>query len=95
MDVEILQKDLDYISNWPRLWFLKLNILKCYVMHLGRGNNNIILCMIRSRGGYRIYKRGGGTNSGTNLLGGGVRSTLHAGTRGVWGHPQENLKNRC
>ena len=53
LDAEILQKDLDYISNWSRLWLLKFNILKCYVMHLGRGSNNI----------YTLYEQVSGTRS--------------------------------
>ena len=39
-DVEILQDDLNYISNWSKLWLLKFNTLKCTVIHLGRGDHN-------------------------------------------------------
>jgi len=39
-DVEILQEDLHFISKWSSLWLLKFNILKCTVLHLGRGDNN-------------------------------------------------------
>ena len=38
-DVKILQEDLNFISNWSRLWLLKFNTLKCTVIHLGRGNH--------------------------------------------------------
>lgn len=33
-----LQGDLDTIMNWSEKWLLRLNILKCHVMHLGRSN---------------------------------------------------------
>ena len=39
-DVEILQEDLNFISNWSKLWLLKFNTLKCTVIHLGRGDHN-------------------------------------------------------
>ena len=34
IDSHTLQKDhhLDYISNWSKVWLLKFNISKCYVM---------------------------------------------------------------
>ena len=32
-DVNILQEDLNFISNWSRLWLLKFNTLKCTVIH--------------------------------------------------------------
>ena len=39
-DVEILQEDLNFISNWSKLWLLEFNTLKCTVIHFGRGNHN-------------------------------------------------------
>jgi len=39
-DVEILQEDLNFISNWSKLWLLKFNTLKCTVIHLGQGDHN-------------------------------------------------------
>ena len=37
-DTEILQRDLDFISNWSKLWLLNFNTTKCSVMHLGRND---------------------------------------------------------
>ena len=39
-DTEILQRDLDFISNWSKLWLLNFNTNKCTcsVMHLGRND---------------------------------------------------------
>ena len=39
-DVEILQEDLNFISNWSKLWLPKFNTLKCAVIHLSRGDHN-------------------------------------------------------
>ena len=38
-DVEILQEDLSFISNWSKLWLLKFNTFKCTVIHLGSGDH--------------------------------------------------------
>ena len=35
-DTDTLQHDLNYISNWSKLWLLNFNTTKCSVMHLGR-----------------------------------------------------------
>ena len=37
-DTETLQQDLNYISDWSKLWLLNFNTTKCSVMHLGRNN---------------------------------------------------------
>ena len=34
----ILQQDLNYVSDWSKLWLLKFNASKCSVMHLGRND---------------------------------------------------------
>ena len=34
----LLQFDLDYVRNWLTKWQLRINIEKCCVIHLGRGN---------------------------------------------------------
>ena len=51
-DVEILQ-DLHFISKWSSLWLLKFNILKCTVMHLGRGDNNTYMLYEQASGAHR------------------------------------------
>ena len=40
---EILQQDLNFISNWSKLWLLNFNTTKCGVMHLDR-NEESSLC---------------------------------------------------
>ena len=52
-DVEILQEDLNFISNWSRFWLLKFNTLKCTVIHLGRGDHNT----------YTLYDQASGAHS--------------------------------
>ena len=37
-DTDTLQHDLNYISNWSKLWLLNFNTTKCSVMHLGRND---------------------------------------------------------
>ena len=37
-DIQTLQQDIDPLSEWSDLWLLKLNILKCKVMHCGMSN---------------------------------------------------------
>ena len=56
-DVNILQEDLNFISNWSRLWLLKFNTLKCTVIHLGRGNHNT----------YTLYDQASGAHSQLEL----------------------------
>ena len=38
-DVDTLQQDLNYISNWSKFWLLNFNTAKCSVMHLGKNSN--------------------------------------------------------
>ena len=37
-DTETLQQDLNYISNWSKLYLLNFNTTKYSVMHLSRNN---------------------------------------------------------
>ena len=37
-DTDILQQDLNYISNWSKLQLFNFNITKCSVMHMGRND---------------------------------------------------------
>ena len=39
-DTHKLQADLDSIQNWCHIWLLRLNLLKCKVMHVG--NSHIV-----------------------------------------------------
>ena len=34
-DSHQLQADLDNIQEWCQIWMLKLNLLKCKIMHMG------------------------------------------------------------
>ena len=34
-DSHQLQTDLDNIQEWCQIWLLKLNLLKCKIMHVG------------------------------------------------------------
>jgi len=56
-DIEILQDDLNYISNWSKLWLLKFNTFKCIVIHLGRGDHNTIQSDFRSPESACAYNR--------------------------------------
>ena len=40
-DTETLQQDLNYISNWSKLWLLNFNTTKCSVMHLGKWQGHL------------------------------------------------------
>ena len=33
-----IQQDLDRLSNWESMWFLKFNLDKCKVLHIGKNN---------------------------------------------------------
>jgi ribonucleases P/MRP protein subunit RPP40 len=37
-DAALLQEDIDRIVSWCELWLMRLNIEKCKVMHIGKGN---------------------------------------------------------
>ena len=37
-DVDVLQSDLNQLTNWSRKWPLKFNEQKCKVMHFGHQN---------------------------------------------------------
>ena len=37
-DTDILQQDINYVSDWSKLWLLNFNTTKCNVMHLGRND---------------------------------------------------------
>ena len=52
-DVKTLREDLNFISNWSRLWLLKFSTVKCTVIHLGRGDHNT----------YTLYDQASGAHS--------------------------------
>ena len=37
-DVDVLQGDLNQLTNWSRKWLLEFNEQKCKVMHFGHQN---------------------------------------------------------
>ena len=37
-DVETLQRDLQRVEDWSKIWLLTFNINKCKTMHIGRNN---------------------------------------------------------
>ena len=37
-DCNILQNDLDMLSQWTNEWLLSFNVDKCKVMHIGKNN---------------------------------------------------------
>ncbi len=41
LDKELLQRDVDKLSNWARDWQMKYNVEKCRVMHIGINNDNV------------------------------------------------------
>ena len=45
-DVEALQKDLQRVEEWSKIWLLTFNINKCKTMHIGRNN---------ARANYMLY----------------------------------------
>ena len=34
------KEDLNFISNWSKLWLHKFNTLKCTMIHLSKGDHN-------------------------------------------------------
>ncbi len=46
-DKELLQRDLDKLSNWPHDWQMKFNVEKYRVMHIGINNDNVEYLMNR------------------------------------------------
>ena len=45
-DTEILQRDLNFISNWSKLWLLDFNTTKCSIMHLGRNDKPMYIHIV-------------------------------------------------
>ncbi len=41
LDKELLQIDLDKLSNWTSDWQMKFNVEKCRVMYIGINNDNV------------------------------------------------------
>ena len=40
-DAESLQRDLDRLSEWARIWQMEYNVGKCEVIHFGRNNSKM------------------------------------------------------
>ena len=40
-DAESLQRDLDRLSDWARIWQMEYNVGKCEVIHFGRNNSKM------------------------------------------------------
>ena len=40
-DAESLQKDIDSLSEWARVWQMEYNVGKCEVIHFGRNNSKM------------------------------------------------------
>ncbi len=41
LDKELLQRDLDKLSNWARDWQMNFNVENCKVMHIGINNDSV------------------------------------------------------
>ncbi len=45
LDKEFLQRDLNKLSNWVRVWQMKVNAEKCRVMYISINNDNVVCLM--------------------------------------------------
>ena len=49
-DVQLLQDDLDVLTEWSKKWLLKFNVAKCKIMHCGKQNPRAAYYMKRPNG---------------------------------------------
>ena len=41
-EADCIQKDLDALDNWCKVWMLKFNPSKCHVLHIGKNNHKYL-----------------------------------------------------
>ena len=54
VDRQALQRDLDQLAEWAKVWQLRFNIAKCKTMHLGVANRHESYSMVRPEDGQRM-----------------------------------------
>ena len=44
-DNRVLQRDLDFATNWAKRWQVEFNVKKCKIMHIGPTNQQAVYTM--------------------------------------------------